>query len=315
MEILERGSLQMKIKILGIFFIFINFLFAQENFYKNEMRNLIKSIKINSKNKIVILQNGTDIFFDEIDDEKKINKDFLKYVDGVSQESLFFGENGKLNNRTDKVSEKYLLTNLLEIKRNGKTIFNVNYCDTTKSRKVIEKENKKYGFVGEQVPSFSANTFNFPIGNFNQKEVLSLSQSKNFLYILNPEKFSNIDSYYRSLKNSDYDVLIFEPFFNGKLLSKKQIQNLKYKRNGERRLVISYFSIGEAEEYRFYWKKEWNNSLPSWIVKENENWTGNYIVKYWNSEWKKIIFKYQERLNEIGVDGYYLDTIDTFEYF
>ena len=69
------------------------------------------------------------------------------------------------------------------------------------------------------------------------------------------------------------------------------------------------------ETYPYYWKKKWNKKKPNWIVKENENWEGNYIVKYWAPEWKNIIKEYQKKLDEIGVDGYLLDTVDTFQYF
>ena len=72
-------------------------------------------------------------------------------------------------------------------------------------------------------------------------------------------------------------------------------------------MVIGYLSIGEAEDYRFYWNKK----KPNWIVKENENWEG----KYWSPEWKSIIKDYQKKLDEIGVDGYLLDTVDTYYYF
>lgn len=51
-------------------------------------------------------------------------------------------------------------------------------------------------------------------------------------------------------------------------------------------MVIGYLSIGEAEDYRFYWNKK----KPNWIVKENENWEG----KYWSPEWKSIIKEYQK---------------------
>ena len=72
-------------------------------------------------------------------------------------------------------------------------------------------------------------------------------------------------------------------------------------------MVIVYLSIGEAEDYRFYRNKK----KPNWIVKENENWEG----KYWSPEWKSIIKEYQKKLDEIGVDGYLLDTVDTYQYF
>lgn len=97
--------------------------------------------------------------------------------------------------------------------------------------------------------------------------------------------------------------------------TKEQIEGLKVKKNGGKRIVIAYLSIGEAEDYRFYWKKEWNKNKPDWIVSENENWSGNYIVKYWKPEWKKIIKGYQKKLDEIGVDGYLLDTLDSYSYF
>ena len=103
-------------------------------------------------------------------------------------------------------------------------------------------------------------------------------------------------------------------FFNVDKLY-KTIEELKIKNNGGKRLVIAYLSIGEAEDYRFYWNKKWNKKKPNWIVKENENWEGNYIVKYWSPEWKNIIKEYQKKLDEIGVDGYLLDTVDTYQYF
>ena len=42
---------------------------------------------------------------------------------------------------------------------------------------------------------------------------------------------------------------------------------------------------------------------------------GNYIVKYWSPEWKNIIKEYKKKLDEIGVDGYLLDTVDSYQYF
>lgn len=57
-------------------------------------------------------------------------------------------------------------------------------------------------------------------------------------------------------------------------------------------MVIGYLSIGEVEDYRFYWNKK----KPNWIVKKNENWERNCIVKYWKTEWKSIIKEYQKKI-------------------
>lgn len=278
---------------------------------KSQMMNLIKEIKTRGvKNKILITQNGVDIYFEN----NKLNKDYLKTVSGVSQESLIFGVGGE-NKKTPKDEKNYLLKRLLEIKENNKEVFSVNYASTLKNKKYIKKEMNKYGFVGEAVPTYSANIIFNPLEKSSDKNIKSLKEVKNFLYLLNPNRFSSLEEYYETLKYTDYDMLIIEPSYNGKFFTKKQIEQLKIRKNGKKRLVIAYFSIGEAEDYRDYWNKKWNKNLPNWIVKENPNWKGNYIVKYWSKPWKEIIKNYQNKLNKINVDGYYLDTVDTYEYF
>ena len=80
-------------------------------------------------------------------------------------------------------------------------------------------------------------------------------------------------------------------------------------------------SIGEAEDYRYYWKDEWDKKRewPDWIYKENPDWEGNYKVWYWEQEWKDIIFgnddSYLKKVIDAGFDGAYLDIIDAFEYY
>lgn len=85
------------------------------------------------------------------------------------------------------------------------------------------------------------------------------------------------------------------------------------------RKIIAYISIGEAEEYRSYWHKEWSDkgrptdAAPSWLGVENPEWKGNYRVKYWNSEWQNLILASIDEAMARGFDGVYLDIVDAFE--
>jgi cysteinyl-tRNA synthetase len=83
------------------------------------------------------------------------------------------------------------------------------------------------------------------------------------------------------------------------------------------RLVIAYMSIGEAEDYRYYWQPGWNSAPPGWLLGENPQWEGNYLVEYWDAQWQDIIFgsddSYLGRILNCGFDGVYLDKIDSFE--
>ncbi len=79
--------------------------------------------------------------------------------------------------------------------------------------------------------------------------------------------------------------------------------------------VLCYFSIGEAENYRFYWKPQWNTKRPGWMGLTNKDWPGNFKVRYWDPEWRDFVLKpYLEKILAQGFDGVYLDIVDAFEY-
>ena len=108
-------------------------------------------------------------------------------------------------------------------------------------------------------------------------------------------------------------------FFNDDIFSSDEINQLRQKSNGGKRLVISYMSIGEAENYRYYWNDNWLTNPPEWLKEENPDWEGNYKVAYWEKEWQDIIYgndnSYLKKIVDAGFDGVYLDIIDAFEYF
>lgn len=85
------------------------------------------------------------------------------------------------------------------------------------------------------------------------------------------------------------------------------------------RIRLAYMSIGEAEDYRWYWPL----IDPSLVAGSNPNWPGNYKVEFWRPEWKEVIVtggptvgkSYLDRIIDQGFDGVYLDVVDAFEFF
>ena len=282
------------------------------NVYKERMKDFIKELRNNTdKEKIIITQNGNELYFKN----GKIDKKFFNITNATTQESLYYGDVLRFNVPTSKGLKNELLELTTPIRKKGKPVFVINYGKGQKKKEFLKKEALKTKFVSELLPSFNADKLYQTIEDYNDEDINSLSEVKNFLCLLNPENFSDIEEYYQALRNTNYDLLLIEVSHNNVFFTKEQIEELKIKDNGGKRIVIAYLSIGEAEDYRFYWKKKWNKKKPNWIVKENENWEGNYIVKYWTPEWKNIIKEYQKKLDEIGVDGYLLDTVDTYQYF
>ncbi len=161
------------------------------------------------------------------------------------------------------------------------------------------------------------NTFATPRSN-NKLQNITFTQN---ITTLSQIKDMKIESWAYQLQNADpdkitesgFDLIVIDYSRDGSEKSKYSREDLeKIKEKGI--IIIAYLSIGEAEDYRFYWKKDWYSNPPNWLGKENKEWEGNYAVKYWNNEWRSIIFSYLDKIIEQGFAGIYLDKVDEFEY-
>lgn len=122
----------------------------------------------------------------------------------------------------------------------------------------------------------------------------------------------------KPLIESPYDVIVIDyAKSNGVPFTRDEVAQMKKKPDGSRRFVISYISIGEAEQYRYYWgERNWTdkrNRLPP-VLAENPEWRGNYTVQFWEQEWQNLILfdrdSYINRIIDAGFDGVYLDKVD-----
>lgn len=119
---------------------------------------------------------------------------------------------------------------------------------------------------------------------------------------------------------SPFDVLVVDYARDGadeSALKPAEVARLQAKPDGSRRLVLAYLSIGEAESYRSYWRKEWKREKPAWLLRENPDWEENYAVCFWEPGWQSLICgsadAYLDRILARGFDGIYLDKCDVTE--
>ena len=130
---------------------------------------------------------------------------------------------------------------------------------------------------------------------------------------------------------SPYDLLVVDGTAGldvDRPFTRSEVRRLQTKPNGERRLVISYLSIGEAEDYRpDYFSKEYlSEDAPDWLMAENPQWKGNRIIRFCKEGWQKTILgdRYGRnvynsidlsplyKLIDLGFDGVYLDRVDVY---
>jgi cysteinyl-tRNA synthetase len=294
--------------------------------FKQEMRDFVIGISEYSRaidpGFIIIPQNGIELVTKNGGEDDSLHVPYLSAIDGNGQEDLFYGYD-RDDKATSEKDRSYLQVYLDKSKNAGKVILVTDYCSTHTNMDNSYSQNNAAGYV-----SFAANErelSNIPvypdhiIGE-NNNPVTSLSEIKNFLYLINCENYNSKADFINAVTSTNYDLLIMDLFFDDTIaFLPAEIDQLKVKSNGGRRLLISYMSIGEAEDYRYYWESGWYNNSPFWLDGENPHWEGNYKVRYWEPEWQNIIFgndnSYLHKIIGAGFDGAYLDIIDAFEYY
>jgi len=116
------------------------------------------------------------------------------------------------------------------------------------------------------------------------------------------------------LAASKYEVLVIDYSRDGSDAAAYTPAEIKGIRDGGK-VVLAYLSIGEAENYRFYWQPGWSPGNPPWLGPENPEWPGNYKVLYWDPGWWTAALQpYLDRILAAGFDGAYLDIIDAYWY-
>lgn len=294
--------------------------------YKQKMREFVIGIsqyaKSTNPNFIIIPQNGIELVTENGDISAPLQTTYLDAIDANGQEDLFFGYDADDQSTPQDVVD--YLKPFLNLSRNaGNIILVTDYCTTPSRVESSYQQNTDAGYI-----SFAANErelnaipgFPSPVPDENASAIAQISQAKNFLYLINPSNFSTKNEFIAAVTATNYDLLIMDLFFtDGSAFTTDEVNQLRNKKNGGKRLVVAYLSIGEAEDYRYYWQSSWSKNAPGWMEAEDPNWPGNYYVKYWDSEWQSIIYgnnnSYLKRIMDARFDGAYLDIIDAFEYF
>lgn len=109
-----------------------------------------------------------------------------------------------------------------------------------------------------------------------------------------------------SLRAGDFRVAVVDPDESG-----ITADNLATLQEDQGKLIYAYRSIGEAEDYRDYWQDgDWNDNPPDFLLGENPDWEGNYLVKFWDAEWQQVVFDMVDDVLAKGYSGIYLDIVD-----
>lgn len=289
--------------------------------YRHAMRTFVVRIAEHahgvSPEFAVVPQNGHELLLSPNSNGSSVSA-YLDVIGGIVQEDLFYGGEGA-DSQTLEVSTQYLLGLLDLASERDKPVLVLDYASTNANVMDAVSRNTARGYIPFVADTRSLDSIPpWPEGLRHDGGVAALSEARNFLCLLNPGAFDTRNSYLEALRSTDHDVLVLDLFYDGLALTAEEVGSLKRKASGGERLVLCYMSIGEAEDYRFYWEVEWAAHPPDWLDVVNPDWPGNFKVRYWDPGWQNVILGsggYLDRILEAGYDGVYLDIIDAFEYF
>jgi len=295
--------------------------------YRQDMRDFIQAISRYARSIqdefIVIPQNGNELITEDGEADGSLAPGYLSAIDGLGREDLYYGYSDD-DSATPVKEVNYMVSFLDRAKANGMTILVTDYCYTPAKMDDSYLQNLSKGYISfaadhrelDNIPSHP-----YPTGHpgLSADPISTLSEARNFLYLINPSSYATKADFISAVDATEYDILLLDLFFEDESLTISDLVQLKTKPSGSSRLVLAYMSIGEAEDYRYYWQSSWMNDPPSWLAEENSYWPGNYKVRYWMKEWQDIIFgndgSYTKKIIDAGFNGVYLDIIDAFEYF
>jgi len=299
------------------------FVYSQD--YRQEMRNLVMEISAYAKkispDFLIIPQNGQALATATGRSDGIPEENYLQAIDGTGREDLYYGYNR--DNRATSSEDRLPLLDLCRLMEEYHVeVLVTDYCSSENKMQDSYLQNESEGFISYAADERELNRIaDYPEQpwNIHFQDVHNLHEARNFLYLINSEQYDLADDFLKDLKSTNYDLVIMDLFHNDHSFTSSEITSLKQKKKGGERLVIAYMSIGEAEDYRYYWQNQWEDQPPSWLEEENSRWRGNYKVRYWDRQWKSLLFgspqAYLDRILAAGFDGVYLDIIDGYEFF
>jgi cysteinyl-tRNA synthetase len=291
--------------------------------YPQYMRDFVGAISAYAKAAdpgfLIVPQNGAELLTGNLEPGGPPASAYLDAIDGQGQEDLFFGYAAD-DQETPSAERDWMLGFLGGAEQQGVQVMVTDYCWTQWKVDSSYSWNSARGFVSfaadhrdlDDIPPYPSEPWGFDLD-----PVTGLAEAGNFLYLINDQNYSSAEEFVDEISATGYDMLVVDLFCCGAQLDPAQVWQLGHKPGGADRIVLCYMSIGEAEDYRWYWQPSWETDPPGWLGPENPDWPGNYLVEYWDPGWQAIIYgssdAYLDRILDAGFDGVYLDKIDAFE--
>ena len=240
---------------------------------------------------------------DAITPLKEPMRRFIQAIDGIALNNQFCGD-GRPNDE------------LMIYQRMGVSLFSVEHCGTEAAAFGALEQSSATSIIShadaDETDLFGDIPNRRPM-NENASNIETLDDAQNVLVAIQSRPYGSRGDWLLAIGQTNYDAVVVDAFYNGKeALTSDEVDSLKFKELGARRMVIAWLDIAHASDDRYYWEREWEVGSPSWIVGRHPDRPGTYAVEYWHPRWKSIIGTYFKGLMDLGFDGVMFNGTDAY---
>lgn len=295
--------------------------------FREELRTLVQRMStyarsLNSRFMVVARDAGELLIKRDIQDEKIISpaRTFMRSIDGIMFDGVFVGykQVGQI-----PPAEIQQITNarLDRARRAGLPVLALDFATKPAVIDKVYRDAAAQNIVAAVVHQPTPDLTSLPPyprrpNNENPNNVLSINDVKNFAYISDPAAWGRQDQFALDIHDTNFDLIIVDPFSGRDPLSRSAVETLKYKKLGARRLVFARADLGTVASYRYYWKPDWREGSPMWIAAPYPGDPDRHFVEYWRPGFQDLMFGNEQSflygLIMQGYDGVVLEGLNSF---
>jgi len=299
--------------------------------FRESMRQLVQAISAYGRslnpNFVIVAENGLDLVTkpDPQDDTLLFPaRTYIRSIDAVLQPNLVksLQSGDPKEDPAITASRNQLAANAQTAKSLGVDILNLEFATQAKDIDGFYAASAKQGFtpfvaaspILGRIPAYPKSAF-----NANPTSLRDATQAKNFLYIAHSQGFGITRDFVQAMSNTNHDIAITNVFHGRVPLNKLDVERLKYKKLGARRLVLAEIDISSAATYDYFWQAGWGQGSPAFINTAFREDPDRYRTLYWDPAWQSVLIggtaSYLYGILDLGFDGVVLKGVDGWRYF
>lgn len=300
--------------------------------YREQMRTFVQSISAYARglnpNFVVIAKDGLALAGkpDPLDLERLFPaRAYMRAIDGVMETALLDETVTTPDGKPDPILEeavKRRAADLERIKQMGLKVFDLEFATTAQDVSAAYSKAAAKGYIPFVAENEFLNTIpEHPRSAFqaNPASIASASEVRNYLYVASSQQYGTTTDYIQALRNTNHDIVVVDVFSGRTPLTRQQVDLLKYKKLGARRLVLAQIDIASAASFHYYWQPGWGQGSPPFIYAPFREDPDRHRVIYWAPGWQAIITggtnSYVYGVIDLGFDGVVLKGVDAWAFY